>query len=507
MLHIIRKNQQFLMTIVVIVVIVCFVWLYNRTNLSQIGSNDVLSMYGRVVQRAEIDRQASGYRLALALGLTDFVRDLGGLGDNEETAISDYIINLLIVQHQAQELGVQPSDDAVLEAIKSLAPLQTDGAFDPAKYSSFVQDQLSPRGLTERQLEEIVRDSLRVQALQHIITSPVAIGEGEIRYASRIYQPVTAQVIHFDLENFMKDVSVTPEEVSAFYEQNRQMMRAGETRSVSYVVFKLPESDQKLAGKDRANALEKLADKVVAAGKSIRDGIAQGLDFSTVAGKQALHPLKVDSLERDGSQKGKDAGLPDTVVTGAFRLRKTGDVSDVIQDGNSFYIVSVEGISPSRQLELADVQEKITTRLKSEKASKAAAAAATKTLAQIQSALKAGKTFADAVKAAGVKVEPLTDITPADPKNTEEQQSLAQATLSLKDGELGPLQAAPWGAFSIYLEKRTPLTDAQWKEHEPEISKKLLSRDQDLLFEEWLRESRGTALIKMLAGAGARRGS
>jgi hypothetical protein len=50
----------------------------------------------------------------------------------------------------------------------------------------------------------------------------------------------------------------------------------------------------------------------------------------------------------------------------------------------------------------------------------------------------------------------------------------------------------------VYLEKRTPLTDTQWKEHQGALSKTILSNEQDLLFVDWLRSSRASAQIKML---------
>jgi hypothetical protein len=498
MLTIIRKNQQFLMTLVVILTIISFIWLYNRTNLTQVGSNDVASVYGRVIQRAEIDQIARSYRLALNLGLTDFVHDLGGLEESEELSLNNYIINLLVAQHQAEELGIRPADEAVATAIKSLSPLQTDGNFDPIKYAAFIQERLTPNGLTERQMEDVVRDSLKVQALRRIITSPVAISEDEVRAAARVYQPISAQVIRFDREAFLKDVSVPTNEVSAFYEKNKQALRRGETRSLSYVILDLPSEQQSLSGKDRTTALQKLADQAVVSEKALHDGIAQGGEFSQLAEKASLHPLKVASVARDGSQEGKDSGLPATVVASAFRLQKNGDMSDIIQDGNSFYIVALEKIFPARQMELTEVAEKISTLMKSEKAGKLAEAAAAKLLDQIRVAMAAGKSFADAAKTAGVKTESLTGISPADDKSSEEKRSLAAAALSLKDGQLGQLQPAPWGAFAIYLDKRTPLTDAEWKEHRAEVTKKLLGNDQSLIFREWLNQSRGAAQIKML---------
>lgn len=504
MLTVIRKNQQFLMLIIAILTIVAFIWLYNPTDkFNKFGSNDVANIYGRVVQRAEIDREVRGYSLALGLGLTDFVRDLGGMGANEETSLSDFILNLIVVRHEAPLLGVHPSDEEVAGVIKGLAPLQTDGAFDPSKYAAFLQEQLAPKGFTERQLEEIVRDSLKVSQLHRIITSPVAVGEAQVREAARIYQPVTAQILRFDRDGFAKDSAVSPEEVSAFYEKNKQGLLSREARDISYVVLELPAGQQKLAGKERAGALQKLADQVEEAGKSIRAELQKGADFAKAAGKASLQPKKAAAIERDGSQKGKDAGIPASVVAGAFRLQKAGEISDIIQEGNSFYIVTVEGVSPARQLALAEVSERLTKLLKQEKAEKILADSANKAVEQIRAALASGKSFADAAKQAGVKTQQITGITPSDTKATQEQQALASATLSLKEGELGALQAAPWGAFAAYLEKRAPLTDAQWKQHNAALSKTLLSNERELLFLEWLRTARGTAKIRMMGRQGA----
>lgn len=486
------------MTVVVVLTIVSFIWLYNRTNLTQVGNNDVLKIYGRVIQRAEIDRQARGYQLSLALGLTDFVRELGGLGTSEEVSLSNYILNLFVVQHQSEELGIRPTDDAVANAIRSLPSLQSDGVFDPAKYALFVQEQLTPRGFTERQLEDVVRDSLKVHALHRIITSPVAVSEEEVRAAARIYQPVTEQVLRFDQDKFLKDAAVSTNDVSAFYEKNKASLKMGESRSISFVVFQLPAAQQKLAGKERTGALQKLADDAVLAGKSIRSGLNQGMNFFKLAEKSSLHPQKVVSVQRNGSQHGKDSGLPPAVVAGAFRMQKAGDVSDIIEDGNSFYIITVDEIAPARQLELAEVTEKIASLLKSEKAAKASMEAAAKSLDQIRASLKSGKSFAEVIKLAGVKTQLMKEISPADPKLTQEELALASASLSLKEGDLGQLQPAPWGAFAVYLDKRTPLNETQWKEHQAALTKKLVDNNQALIFQEWLNQSRGAAQIKML---------
>ncbi len=508
MLAVLRKNQQVLMLVVAILTIVAFIWLYNPTDkFHKFGRNDVFEIYGRTIQRAEVDREARAYGLALGLGLTDFVKDLGGLGADEQSSLSEFILNVAVMRHEAPLLGIGATDEKVAEVIKGLSILQTGGVFDPAKYATFLQEQLAPKGFTERQLEEIVRDAVRTAALRRVITSPVAVGEAQVRQAARIYQPVTVQMLRFESDAFAKTAGVKPEEISAFYERNKQGLVAPETRNIAFVSFELPAAAQKIEGKERASALQKLADQAEAAGKAIRAEIAKGADFEKASSKASLQVRKSAAVERDGTSKEKDAGLPAGVISGAFRLQKTGEVSDLIQDGNSFYLVTVEGSSPARQLALAEVTEKITDLLKRQKAAQAAAEAASKSLEQIRTAMSSGKSFTDAAKAAGVKMQQAGPIAPSDPKLSPEQQAAVSSTLGLKEGELGQLQPAPWGAMAVWLQKRDPLTDAQWKEHRDALSKTILGNEQELLFQEWLRASRGAAQLRILGGETRRGGA
>ncbi len=504
MLTVFRRHQQVLMLIIAILTIVAFVWLYNRTNLNQVGSNDVLSIHGKVIQRAEVDRLARGYQLAIALGLTDFVKDLGGMGADEERSLSEFIVNLLVVQKQASDLGIHPSDDAVAAVIKTLAPLQTDGTFDPAKYASFLQEQLAPRGYTERQMEEMIRDSLKVTELRRVITSPVAVGEAQVKEAARIYQPVSAEVLRFERDAFLKEVQVGPEEVAAFYSSNKEGLKSRESRVISYAVIDLPSAQQKLSGKEFTSALQKLADTAVEAGKAVKTECAKGGDFAKVAAKAGMQPHVAEGVERDGSVAGKESGIPQSVVGSAYRLSGNGEISDIIQDGTSFYVVTVKGITPARQLELAEVTEKLSTLLRYEKAAKVCAESAGKSLEKIRAAMASGKSFPDAVKQVAVKVQDISSVTPSDSKANPEQQAFASGTLGLQEGELGPLQPAPWGVYAVYLQKRAPLTDAQWNDHRAALAKGMLDNERSLLFAEWLRSARAAAQIKMLAGNGGR---
>ena len=65
-------------------------------------------------------------------------------------------------------------------------PFQTDGQFDSGKYKTFVLEQLGPRGFTELQLENLIRDALRFERVKAIVSAPVAVSEAEILDAARL---------------------------------------------------------------------------------------------------------------------------------------------------------------------------------------------------------------------------------------------------------------------------------------------------------------------------------
>ncbi len=507
MLGVLRKNQQVLMLIVAIMTIVAFIWLYNRTNLGQVGSNDVASVYGRVVQRAEVDRMQRGYGLALALGLTGFVKDLGGMGSDEQASFAEYLTNLLIIRHQAPLLGVHPTDQEVVAEIRTLDVFRTDGAFDPAKYASFLQERLAPNGFTEVQLEEIVRDALRVRQLRRIVTSPVAVGEGQVRQAARVYQAVSGEVLRFDRKDYAAQADVTDQEIQTFYSKNKDGLRAPETRDFTYAVLELKPDAAKLTGKEKAAALQSLADKGLALAREIRTAVAGGSGFAPAATSRGLTVRNASLIDRQGEKEGKDAGLAQTLVEGAFGLKAPSEISDIIQDGDTFYILSLDKVTPTRQLELAEVSAKITDYLKGQKEAKLLVAAATKAITAIRAAMTSGKTFDQAVGAQGLKTLSFQGVVPSDAKADSENQAYAASTLTLSEGMLGELQPAPYGAFAVCLTKRAPLSDDQWKEHGATLQQRILGNERDLLFMEWLRSGRAAAQIRMLGGNGRGSGS
>lgn len=511
MINLLRKNQRGLMLVIAILTIVAFIFLYNRGPLDDLASTRNPKIYGQALTPGAIDRQVKNYQLTLALGQFDLVSKLGGTGADQNASLSEFVWNLLVLQHQAHVLGVEPTDAQVADRIKAIPVFQTGGQFDPVKYAAFVRDQLTPRGFTERQLEEVMRDALRVEKIGEIVEAPIAVGEKEIIESARILQPVTAEFVRFSAEDAAKGVQVAPEEIAGFFERNQSNLNTRETRTVRYVAFDLPK-DAKLEGRAKVEEMQKLADLAT----KFTDSLGS-MPFDEAVKALGLAVRSTPAFDRMGNSQdappagGPDAGkqiqdnlseiAPKEVVTAiapaAFLLPAVGKTSDVIQSGDSFYVVELSGVNAARPLTLAEATPTIEANLRETKAQQALRVSSDEKIKSLRAALGSGKKFDEASREAGLAAEPLANLSPSAESLTPEQRGVISSTLALKEGELSGFEAAPWGGFAVYLQSRAPLDDQELSKRREEIVGSLRDNKRKLLFAEWLRVCRADAKISV----------
>ncbi len=496
MINLLRKNQRGLMLVIAVLTIVAFILLYNTAQLRDLASQRNPQIYGQTLTPGAIDRQVKNYQLTLALGQYDLVSKLGGSGEDQSAALTDFVWNLLVLQHQARVLGVQPTDDEVAARIKALPVFQIQGQFDPLKYGAFVSEQLTPRGFTERQLEEVMRDSLRLEKISAIVESPAAVGDLELRDAARILQPVSGYFIRFNTETVAPAVKVDPSEVAAYFERNQANLNTRETRGIRYVAFTLP-AGSTIDGHEKVEALQKLAD----AATRFADSLGAS-SLEQAASSAGLTVGTMPSFDRegnfsDGQAAGADKALASALAPSAFLLSGPGKASDVIQAGDGFYIIELTGLNAARPLTLAEASPAIEARLRQAKADEILNNSSVQKLQQLRAAVGSGTPFADAAKAAGLEAEAFDNLSPTSEALTPEQRRMVVPTLSMKDGEISGFERAPWGGFSVYLKSRGPLADADLDAKRAEIRDGLLENKRGLLFAEWLRVCREEAKISM----------
>lgn len=500
MINLFRKNQRVLMLVVAVLTIIAFLLLYNTSQLDRLARTQNVKIYGETLTPEAISRQVRNYQLTIALGQFDLITKLGGSRANRGEAISDFVWNLLVLQHQARVLGIEPTAQQVENRIKSLPVFQTASQFDPIKYEAFFREQLAPRGFTERQLEEVMRDALRLERISALVEAPIAVGDNEIRAAARAFQPVTVSFVRFDNTNQSANIQVSQEEVSEYYEQHKAELNTPELRAVRYVVYELP-LDRKLEGKEKINEMQKLANSASDFAESLNKSNSTLQKAAEAAGVpiRSIPPFDRSGSLQDAStvpEAVKQMGpLINALVPTAFQMQKVGETSDVIQVGDAFYVLELSELSQARPLTLAEATPQIEARLREIKTEKLLRESAEKQIADLHNSLSTGKSFTDAATQLGLKVESLNHVSLQSESLTPDQRRIVSSTFSLREGELSKFQPAPWGGFCVHLKTRAPLEDKDLEAHQEQIRQSLVENKRNLLFAEWLRTSRQEANI------------
>ena len=496
----IRKHQRWLMTVIAALTIIAFAWLYNTTDLDRVGSNMVAKIYGRDVMQVDIERAVRNYQLALALGQLDLVRDLSGQARSEDEAANNFIWNLMILHHEAARLGVEPGTQAVVDKIKTLPVFQTEGQFDPLKYANFMQEQLAPRGFTERQLESVIRDSLRLAEVKALVGSPAVLLPQEASSALARLRPLDLEVLRWNATTVAKNVEVGDEELRKAFDERAKDLTVPEKRSVRYVSFALSPEESKLEGKERVEALQKVATATGDFAQSLSDGAG---DLAAAAAKAGVAVQTTPLFASDGSTGGALAEADGEVVPAAaavaFRLPAGGGNFEIVQAGQDGYaVIEVAAVEAARPMTFDEARADLRAELIAAKRDTMVREAATSALTQIRTALGEGKSFADAAKQAGVRPEKVGGLSIFDEKLEPAQRQMAASAMDLPDGTLGDFTPSPDGGFAVYVAGRGEVDAETAAKQKPMVESGLLEGKQMLLFAQWLATARQESGLQIL---------
>lgn len=485
MLTIIRKNQKGLMFIVAVLTIIAFAFLYNPTDPAELAGNAAARIYGKTLTQSDIDRQVRIYQLALALGQLDLIEGLGGMAANEDQAVSEFVWNLLVLRHEARQMGIEPTDEQVAGAIREISIFATDGRFDPVKYQEFVASQLGPRGLTPFSLEEVVRDSLRLTSLQEIISSPAAVGSDEVARALRFFQPADLKIIRFDLGPILDSVEVSEEDARAFYEQNKTQFVAPEKISVEVAKFSLSGGASALEGRARVAALQEVAAQ---ASDFAESALAE--QFATKASEAGASVATAGPFDRGSVQFGQD--LPPAVGRAAFLLGGQNALSDVLQAGDDFFVLRVIERKPERPLDFEEARAAVEARVRRAVAERELSARAAESLAAIRTSVEGGTGLWEAATGAGLKVDDFIGVIPARPSLPQDLSAAGRISVLLEPGQVSNFMETNFGGMAVGVAGRGLAPEDPSEE---EIAEQLRASEGELLFLAWLDARRAQAGI------------
>ena len=501
MIKILRKHRNWLM-IVIAVLALPFCLYFVKSDTSLIRADTFRVMYGRKVTQTEAGRLARLYELADGLGVSDLTTGLApGTGEFSQRATM-FVTNLLVLRHEADSLGIEPSDAEIVDAVRKFPGFQGSSGFDAAKYDQ-VSKNLPSMGFTDEQLREIARDELTLKRLKDLVGSSVSMPESEAKSNyQELYGKNFVSVIRLKNSDLSKDIKVSDDDIKKYYDSHKSELKTEPKRKVEFVRLALTEDQKKLKDKERIDALQKLSDRANDVSQAL---LEKGADFHQVAAKFNL-PIETTG-DFSASQPDPKLKADSQLNSAAFALTKQELTSDPIQTADGFAIVHLVDLIEARPLNFEEAKPKVVEAIKNERAREMAMTNGRKAVETLRNGLKAGQPLQAALAQAGnlkpEKIEPfiIADEMDKDPNQKKSEPGdmmiIRNLASQLQPGEVSDF--TPWvdGGLIVLLEKREPPDPAKYEEAKAKFEQRYLNAAREYVFEEWLRDrQRDAGLVR-----------
>ena len=508
MINVLRKNQKALW-IVIAVLCIPFVFYFSNSKVGPIGANQFGKIYGRAIPIAEFQRTARLFNLARELGMYSFLQEMVSAARTENEAYSEFTWNLLVLQHEAERLGIRPTSEEIVNVVKTLRPFAGQSGFDPEKYNNFTQNVLPSLGFNEAQLEELAANQLQLERIRELVTSGVTMPEAETRENyERAYGKLNVSVVRLRSEDLAKDVQITDEDIAKYYEAHKADLKSEEKRTVGVVNFSMDEEQKKLAGRERTDVLQKLADRATDFSQAL---LEKGAAFDQVAAKFQLPVQVTGSFTRLAPDPLLKAN-PQLAST-AFQLSSESPTSDPLQTAEGFYVLHLNGVEEAQPLTLEEARPKITEAIRKQRVQELVASKGAEVKQKIAEAIKSGAPVEAALQQTGLPAEKIPPFALSDPptpatepgKEPQPQapdlQVIKSSVAELNAGEVSDAIPTEQGAVIAVLESREQPAPGLYEAGKQMFASRFLRGKQELAFYEWLRERRREAGVQMNAGA------
>jgi peptidyl-prolyl cis-trans isomerase D len=322
----------------------------------------------------------------------------------------------------------------------------------------------------------------------------------------RGYDKLYVSVIRFRSADFDKDVKINDEDVQKYYDAHKAELKTDEKRKVEFVQLTLNEEEKKLAGRERIEALQKLADRATDFTQAL---LGEGADFKQAAAKSQLPVLETGEFtaaEPDPQLKG-DRQL----AAAAFKLSAQEPHSDAVQVADGFYILHLTGKTEARPLTAEEAKPKIVDALKKARGRELMSTKGAELVQQLREAKQSGQPLDAVIEKAGIKPEKLPAFSLIDeesekPEADEQKKQppellmVKEAVVSLNPGDVTDFVPSGTDGVIAILEKREPLGDASAGEKKAAFEKRILGNKERIVLVEWLRDRQQAAGLEFKKG-------
>ena len=422
-----------------------------EVNGDKITYTELERQYYRMLQTY---RQLAGGRLSPA--------DIEAL--NLRGQLLEELIQQRLLLQAARELGLQVTDEELMQGIARNPAFQAAGEFNKNIYEQALRGQ----GLTPGEFEARQRDALVIRKLQDLIQDAIPVTSAEVEERYRVdNEEIALDFVRLKTDDFVQSVEVGDEEIKAYYDGNGSLLREPLKVKARYLAYRVMAfaaevevSDEDVRAyydvyRDRrfrireAVKFSQIYLPAPAEGTSPEDKEAarqqleevlkearEGADFAELAKQHS----KDESAAQGGDMGfvGKGQLVP-ALDTALFAL-ETGEVSEVLESAFGLHLLKAVEKQEAGVRELEEAREEIVEALKNERGAAMAARAAE---ADRERALD-GTPLAEVATKRGIALSE-TELFSAGETLDEigGVEDFYRAALSLKPGQVGPIVSAP----------------------------------------------------------------
>lgn len=206
--------------------------------LAPISGGDTTQMQGNVlasIDGAQITTQDLQRNVQAQLRNSPLGSDPRFLARVANTTLDEMVIERAI-DVQARKLGVQITEQELVEALQGIPWLYSDGKFIGIDaYQTQIQEQT---GMTVPQFEAQLRRRMLFDKVRSIVVDPAAVTPVEVHEEFlRRNAKAKVEYVVFDPTQFLKSVEVTPDALEAYFKKDPARYKVPEQRQVRYVLI------------------------------------------------------------------------------------------------------------------------------------------------------------------------------------------------------------------------------------------------------------------------------
>jgi hypothetical protein len=508
MINVFRKHQKWLM-IVIAILAIPFIFYFNKTDIGAQRADSIGRIYNRNVSLVEARRNARLFELAKQLGMLNFLHDLAPGsqiqdlmpgGTTREEIFREFTWDLLILKHETAGLGIRPTAAEIAKVVKTFRPFQGPAGFDINLYNQFAEVALASKGFTDTEIEELAADQLAVDRVKDLLGVGVQVPEAEIKENyERLYGKLDALVVRLRSEDYLKDVNISDMEVGTYYKAHTAELKSEEKRKIEFVTFGLSEDQKKLTGKERVDALQKLADRANDFEQAL---LEKSAEFRQVAAKFQL-PIQSTGEFTSTAPDSKLSAVPELGVF-AFQLTPQDSNSDAIQVADGFYVLHLSGVVEARPLTLEEAKPQILVTLRNQRLQERVSIKGRQASHQIREETRMGIPLDLAIKNTSLKVEPVPPFSldesspPEKDKNFPDLQIIKGALEEMNPGDVSEFAPTPQGGLIVILRKREPVDAAVFAKGKADFQERFARVKREIVFLEWLQNRRRVAGVQII---------